>query len=103
MPEAEITDNGSREGKDSVISVSLELLTRDYGRRRIQAVRLCTSRLKKSSMMWGHNSFKASSRSSMWGSKALLGPNQQSRTSPSALGKSSLLIVLGHPHWAQLI
>ncbi|MBW0512658.1 hypothetical protein O181_052373 [Austropuccinia psidii MF-1] len=55
-PEPERTDSGSREGEDSVSLVSLELITRDYGSRRIQSIRLCTSSLKKSSRSWGHNS-----------------------------------------------
>ncbi|MBW0584481.1 hypothetical protein O181_124196 [Austropuccinia psidii MF-1] len=57
MLKPERTDGGSREGEDSVSSVSLEIITRDYGSRRSQAIRLCTSSLKKSSRVWGHNSF----------------------------------------------
>ncbi|MBW0472088.1 hypothetical protein O181_011803 [Austropuccinia psidii MF-1] len=56
MPEPQRTESGGTEGEDSVSSVSFELITRDYGRRKIQSIRLCTSILKKSSRVWGHNS-----------------------------------------------
>ncbi|MBW0495372.1 hypothetical protein O181_035087 [Austropuccinia psidii MF-1] len=51
MAEPQREDGGGTKGEDSVSSVNLELITRDDGRRRIQAIRLCKSRV------WGHSSF----------------------------------------------
>ncbi|MBW0538124.1 hypothetical protein O181_077839 [Austropuccinia psidii MF-1] len=86
MPEPQRTDIGGTEREDSVSSVSLELMTKDYARRRIQGVRLCTSSVKNHQVCGAITQFMDPSSSSMWGSKALLGPNHQSRTSPSNMG-----------------
>ncbi|MBW0554698.1 hypothetical protein O181_094413 [Austropuccinia psidii MF-1] len=87
MPKPQRTDSCGTEGEYSVSSVSFELMTKDYAFRRTQGFRLCTSSLKKNQGCWDITQFMAPSGSSMWGSKALLGPNYQSRTSPSAPGK----------------
>ncbi|MBW0503957.1 hypothetical protein O181_043672 [Austropuccinia psidii MF-1] len=84
MPEPQRKDGGRAEGEDSVSSVSLELMPRDYGAEKFNpsdfAHQGCGA----------ITHFMARSRSSMWG------PNQQSR-------RSLFLMVLDHPQWAQAI
>ncbi|MBW0572655.1 hypothetical protein O181_112370 [Austropuccinia psidii MF-1] len=97
MPKTQRTDSCGTEGEDSVSSVSFALMTKDYASRRIQGFRLCTSSLKNNQGFQDITQFMAPSGSLMWGSKALLGPNYQSRTSPSALGK---VLDPDHKIWA---
>ncbi|MBW0584685.1 hypothetical protein O181_124400 [Austropuccinia psidii MF-1] len=47
MPEPQRTDGGSAEGKDSVISVSLELITEEYASRRFKTSESVHSKSKK--------------------------------------------------------
>ncbi|MBW0569707.1 hypothetical protein O181_109422 [Austropuccinia psidii MF-1] len=97
MPEPERTDSGSREGEDSVSLVSLELITRDYGSRRIQANILCTSSLKKSSRSWGHNSFYGLLKVLNMGLQGPLGPQSTIQDLPFSSGEVTFLDGPGPP------
>ncbi|MBW0499976.1 hypothetical protein O181_039691 [Austropuccinia psidii MF-1] len=91
MPEPQIADSGGTEGEDSVSLVSLELMTRDYGRRRIQAVRLCTSRV------WGHNSFYGLLKVLNVGLQGPLRPKSTIQNLPFSSGEVTFLDGPGPP------
>ncbi|MBW0594091.1 hypothetical protein O181_133806 [Austropuccinia psidii MF-1] len=76
MPEPQRTDGGGTEGKDPVSSVSLNLMTRDYGAEEFNLSDYAHHARRNHQGCGAISHFMAPSRSSMWGSKALLGLKQ---------------------------
>ncbi|MBW0515603.1 hypothetical protein O181_055318 [Austropuccinia psidii MF-1] len=101
-PDPQTIDGGRTEGEGSVILVSLELIsTVMEAKKSFQSdIHLNPEGHQASTTL---TSFMSPSRSSIWGSKAFLGPNKQARTSHSSLGRSIFFIVLDHPQWFQAV
>ncbi|MBW0499860.1 hypothetical protein O181_039575 [Austropuccinia psidii MF-1] len=81
IPDPQIIEGGGTEGEYSVSSVSLELISKIMEEKwSIQSVMHIRPEGHQGS--GDITSFMAPSRSSIWGSKTVLGPNQKPQTSP---------------------
>ncbi|MBW0592305.1 hypothetical protein O181_132020 [Austropuccinia psidii MF-1] len=98
-----MTDPQSAEGEYSVSSVGFEFISRVMEEKRVISVILRYHNPEDCQDSWAIIPFTAPSRSSIWGLNTVLGHNQKTRTSPSALGSSPFFRVLDHPQWIQEI
>ncbi|MBW0575753.1 hypothetical protein O181_115468 [Austropuccinia psidii MF-1] len=100
-PEPQITDGGSAEGEDSVISVSLKLIAEEYASRRFKIQNQSTPNQKKlTSRKWGHNSFMPPLKASKVRIHTPLGLNS-SPSPPLQLWGGQDLDVSGPHQWFQ--